>query len=403
MGACSSNLRDYPDNALYDAVYSHGLSKASSIIQRCDPNRLAQLINYRGKDGQTTLKRAFDTYDFDTLKNYFLSVPGVDPNIPDDKGKTLLHHACESRAKEVATFLAKHGQVDVNRQDKEGNAPLHIVAEKGFYSIMNALLSNEETDVNARNKEGRTALHLAVIHEFHDIVKALLTDMRIDPYVRDSYGRTPIFIAKFDHIRSLVSTLDCAPLSSKTPFPVPNVFIGARSKFEDGLVDLYFYDAEMLRSFAKRHKRGFKKIGHLNPYAIQYSFSGEWTVTSWSIEELIADDRRRSNNDIPNWIAIKGGPLPLKEIYETKFPPVPEEIGGFKTDGLRSLVFFEDDEDYPGDHKPVAEEKKQEKEEKKQEKEEKKQEKEEKKEEEKKATSPIIEEARRTVGSIPIY
>ena len=116
---------------------------------------------------------------------------GVNPNVPDESGRTAVHYAAASGADpfagaQILDTLLRGGRSRSNRgetnvRDRDGNTPLHLAAEctalnfeeQSIASIRTLLRHGAEPDVV--NGNGNTPLHLAVrCHRSPDGVRSLL-------------------------------------------------------------------------------------------------------------------------------------------------------------------------------------------------------------------------------------
>ncbi|XP_046562908.1 putative ankyrin repeat protein RF_0381 [Haliotis rubra] len=128
-----------------------------------------------------------------TLDNItrFLLGKGVDPNVQEATGKTVLHYAAEKQTGLLNTLL--QAGVDPNIKDKDGKTALHYIVE-GRCSDNVKLLLNAGSDPCLQDAMGKTALHCATERGRTDIVKLLL-DTPIDLQVQDVRGKTALHYA----------------------------------------------------------------------------------------------------------------------------------------------------------------------------------------------------------------
>jgi len=137
-------------------------------------------INVNQKDiyGDTPLHVAIETRNINLFKIVF-TYPGLDINLQNDSGETVLHYACNFRSscnsfkecidqftiEEIIEIILTHPIIDVNLQNKCGQTALHIacrkIKENITKRILEALLQHPTINVNLQDNHGKTALHLA--------------------------------------------------------------------------------------------------------------------------------------------------------------------------------------------------------------------------------------------------
>lgn len=93
---------------------------------------------------------------------------GVDVNVADSNGETMLHMAAGGGHEELVDHLIAKG-ASVSSQDAAGNTPLHLAAMNGHPKCATKLLAAGASKL-IRNKEGRTPADVA-----SPKVKGLLT------------------------------------------------------------------------------------------------------------------------------------------------------------------------------------------------------------------------------------
>lgn len=99
------------------------------------------------------------------LQNAFAR--GVDVDMRDSWGHTLLHGACMKDNREEAEFLLDKG-ADVNAGNGRSITPLHTAAGRGYVDIVKLLLERN-ADINAKDDHGATPLWYAkngVVYSF---------------------------------------------------------------------------------------------------------------------------------------------------------------------------------------------------------------------------------------------
>jgi cytohesin len=123
---------------------------------------------------------------------------GVDPNLPDQYGRTPLYYAALFNRNDVAALLLAH-RADPNIQAHSGTpgtglgfpqTPLQIAASMSNLH-MASMLTAAGARVNAKTEAGRTALHFAVVGSHLDVIRFLI-EKGANVNMRDADGTSPL-------------------------------------------------------------------------------------------------------------------------------------------------------------------------------------------------------------------
>ena len=129
----------------------------------------------------------------------FLFDAGVQVNIQDDSGWTLLHQATFLGNTELVKFLLTSG-ANCNLRCKGGGTPLWYVNTVEYAR----LLLSSGADINAENYKGETLLHKAVSSRNTELVEFLL-ESGADCSIEDDEGKTPFhFVLTIEDARLLL-------------------------------------------------------------------------------------------------------------------------------------------------------------------------------------------------------
>ena len=116
-------------------------------------------VNATNRNGITALMKASRRGHIDAIS--VLLHAGVDPNIVDCNGNTLLHYAVDGEcSKEVLQAIVESG-IDVNATNKNGVTPLMKASRRGNIDAISVLL-HAGADPNIIDGNGNTLLHYAV-------------------------------------------------------------------------------------------------------------------------------------------------------------------------------------------------------------------------------------------------
>jgi ankyrin repeat protein len=154
----------------------------------------ATTLQGQSKTAAEMLARVSRTGD---LKNAeaFISA-GVDPNLPDQYGRTPLYYAALFNRNEMAALLLAN-KADPNSLasgptsgSEFAQAPLQIAASMGNLR-MASMLVDAGAQVNAKTKAGRVALHFAAIGNHLDLIRFLI-ERGAEVNTRDGEGISPL-------------------------------------------------------------------------------------------------------------------------------------------------------------------------------------------------------------------
>jgi ankyrin repeat protein len=165
-------------------------------------------VNVQANNKDTSLHYALRHFDPNNgsvnthVLLYLLGQKGVEANIKDHNGYTLLHTACENINRiplEAHRFLIETMGCDVNVQDNDKNTPIHRAFgpfhpnHGGDINVLTYLLTR--ADVNFKNQDGYTLLHRACenINKLPiDIFKLLIETKGCNVNARANNKDTPL-------------------------------------------------------------------------------------------------------------------------------------------------------------------------------------------------------------------
>lgn len=166
-------------------------------------------LNYEGKDigdSQTAtweidaetatkeLLKAISTNNNNDMKILeLLEVPGIDINIRNKYGYSLLHLAVDLNREVVVTALLAKG-ANVNTTNNVGATPLHTAIRKGSPALIENLLNVEDIDISVRDNNGNTPLYLAVLEEKQRAIEILVAK-GANATTKNNYGHTAVYLA----------------------------------------------------------------------------------------------------------------------------------------------------------------------------------------------------------------
>uniref|UniRef100_A0A8D0DM70 Acyl-CoA-binding domain-containing protein 6 n=1 Tax=Salvator merianae TaxID=96440 RepID=A0A8D0DM70_SALMN len=161
--------------ALGDMSPEQAMQEYIAAVKTLDPTWNPQVAEKKGKEGKAVFGGAVvsSLYQEETIR---------------EEDKNIFDYCRENNIDHV-TKAIRSKKVDVNTKDEKGRTLLHWACDRGHKELASVLLQHT-ADVNCQDDEGQTALHYASTCEYSDIVQLLL-ESGADPTLRDTEGYLP--------------------------------------------------------------------------------------------------------------------------------------------------------------------------------------------------------------------
>lgn len=176
------SIRGYEDFNLLHSVAINNDSRTMKVLLE-HPSMREDVLDVLDGDGKTALNIAcsYGNDEEDLLCASYLLEKGANPNIPDDLGRTPLHHACmQANTGGFVSLLLNH---DANPflKDVSGNTPMHQACMSNRPECIRVMLDH---NVNLRlllDDENKRPLDIAMEEAHQDCVRALApyTDLSV--------------------------------------------------------------------------------------------------------------------------------------------------------------------------------------------------------------------------------
>ncbi|KAG4106091.1 ankyrin repeat-containing domain protein [Neocallimastix lanati (nom. inval.)] len=154
-----------------------------------------RLRNERDASGNTILMKILMTFPkehADRSINYLISKRGMDINIQNNNGDTLLMIACQKNYRSLVEKLIEH-HVELDTINRQGNTALIISCQNQCYEIVKLLLQYQ-ANISIVNNKGHSVLHIACMNNNEEIAK-LLMEQGANEELKDYQGWTPLTYA----------------------------------------------------------------------------------------------------------------------------------------------------------------------------------------------------------------
>ena len=119
----------------------------------------------------------------------------INPNRPDDGGRTPLSWAAGSGHAGAVKLLLEREDVSPDRSDKSSQSPLSWAARNGHDGVVKLLLGREDVSPDRPNSYGQTPLLWAARNGYDGAVKLLLGREGVNPDIPGNDGLTPLLLA----------------------------------------------------------------------------------------------------------------------------------------------------------------------------------------------------------------
>uniref|UniRef100_A0A674JX60 Acyl-CoA-binding domain-containing protein 6 n=1 Tax=Terrapene triunguis TaxID=2587831 RepID=A0A674JX60_9SAUR len=167
--------------ALGDSSPHQAMQEYIATVKKLDPSWNPQTPEKSGKEGKTGFGGPVvsSLYQEETIR----------------KGKKFIGRSCRP------SWMSKHLR-EVIKKKQKGRALLHWACDRGHKELVSVLLQHA-ANVNSQDDEGQTALHYASACEFFDIVELLLKS-GADPTLLDQEGCLPEEVTDCKAITSML-------------------------------------------------------------------------------------------------------------------------------------------------------------------------------------------------------
>ena len=167
---------------------------------------------------------------------------GIDVNLKDDKGCSLLHIAAGNETDEMIKILLANNSA-VNVVDVNGETPLIVACKKNKINNIRTLIEHG-ADVNFRlETTGSTALHFAAKFADEELIKFLLNHMNISVNASDNDSQMPLIWAcsRKNNVNTVATLLDHGADITEGPYGQSGLHFAAK-----------YGDSEMIKLLLER-------------------------------------------------------------------------------------------------------------------------------------------------------
>ena len=260
-GADPNIKNHYDDTVFHTLIRFCSVDVLRLMLPKCTD------INAVNKSGHNLL---FDLRDSDIEKAELLIKKGINCNITNINGDTLLHTYCHLKYYKLFDLVSKHMASEyINKINKKGETILHIVKINNeidinnYVKIMNII---NETTINTPNNKNLLPIQTAIKFKRYDIAEILAertTNLNIGCKL---FGSTPLHYAVQHELEKVVETLlknsaDPFALDNKNQFPlyyaynnlvITKLLISKMNEIDANKIYIYEHSIKMLNDISNR-------------------------------------------------------------------------------------------------------------------------------------------------------
>lgn len=211
LGLTGTDLRAAVDKAIAAMLHLHRAAIEGNFIEFIrDLSVPGVNANLANPDGLSLLQIATREGHIAIVK-LLLSLPAIKVNLVSNNGWAALHIAARMGHDDIVALLLSHPEIEVNIVNSDGWTPLHWAAWHGHSHVVTELLNTRQIKVNQIDRSSTSALHWAARNGHADVVALLTNAPGIEINLMDNEGKTALYYAiAYDHL-ACASTLLEAP------------------------------------------------------------------------------------------------------------------------------------------------------------------------------------------------
>jgi len=143
----------------------------------------------------------------DGVVKLLLQGESISPDGPDNRGQTPLSWAARNGHDKIVKLLLGQKNVSPDKPQDNGQTPLSWAAQNGHDGVVELLLGQEAVSPDKPEDNGQTPLSWAARNGHDDVVKLLLGREDVSPDRPDNFGKTPLLWAAWNGHGEIVKLL----------------------------------------------------------------------------------------------------------------------------------------------------------------------------------------------------
>lgn len=203
-------------------VDKNKLSPIKLALVSCDKPTQQMLIQSplwdvnRLVNDEYPLFMAMDSKNIEAVE-YMLQRHGINPNICNKKGISLLNFAIEKGNKQIIYSLLSHENIKISSENEQKQSPLHLAIGKGNIEAVKTMLYSNRVNPNVTDENGVTPLIAAIEKGDEDIARVIISHHKTELNDKGTTSTHPFELAISKNMESIALKLlnDCSRLNLK--------------------------------------------------------------------------------------------------------------------------------------------------------------------------------------------